>query len=164
MKKLLALIVLLLGFTDTQAQNFMYRPLKEFHGDTIAFLKSNFYDQRSYFAGKKFGVLLELYMRDMPLKGCYAHGTSPFRDPDNESYICGAWLRPMENSLLPRDASGAIYAATFDIDFATPYISSYYAFGKSLPDKVTPYGIASLLKDFVIKDIRIDVYDRRRSH
>ncbi len=118
MKKLLALIVLLLGFTDTQAQNFTYRPLKEFHGDTIAFLKSNFYDQRSYFAGKKFGVLLELYMRDMPLKGCYAHGTSPFRDPDNESYICGAWLRPMENSLLPRDASGAIYAATFDIDFA----------------------------------------------
>ncbi len=87
MKKLLALIVLLLGFTDTQAQNFTYRPLKEFHGDTIAFLKSNFYDQRSY-----------------------------------------------------------------------------YAFGKSLPDKVTPYGIASLLKDFVIKDIRIDVYDRRRSH
>lgn len=58
----------------------------------------------------------------------------------------------------------APYAATFDIDFATPYISSYYAFGKSLPDKVTPYGIASLLKDFVIKDIRIDVYDRRRSH
>lgn len=52
MKKLLALIVLLLGFTDTQAQNFTYRPLKEFHGDTIAFLKSNFYDQRSYFAGK----------------------------------------------------------------------------------------------------------------
>ena len=103
-------------------------------------------------------------MRDMPLKGCYAHGTSPFRDPDNESYICGAWLRPMENSLLPRGASGAIYAATFDIDFATPYISSYYAFGKSLSDKVTPYGIASLLKDFVIKDIRIDVYDRRRSH
>lgn len=68
MKKLLALIVLLLGFTDTQAQNF----------NTIAFLKSNFYDQRSYFGGKKFGVLLELYMRDMPLKGCYAHGTSPF--------------------------------------------------------------------------------------
>ena len=118
MKKLLALIVLLLGLTDTQAQNFTYRPLKEFHGDTIAFLKSNFYDQRSYFAGKKFGVLLELYMRDMPLKGGYAHGTSPFRDPDNESYICGAWPRPMENSLLPRDASGAIYAATFDIDFA----------------------------------------------
>lgn len=40
MKKLLALIVLLLGFADTQAQNFTYRPLKEFHGDTIAFLKT----------------------------------------------------------------------------------------------------------------------------
>lgn len=63
MKKLLALIVLLLGLTDTQAQNFTYRPLKEFHGDTIDFLKSNFYDQRSYFAGKIRGSVRTIYAR-----------------------------------------------------------------------------------------------------
>ncbi len=55
MKKLLALIVLLLGFTDTQAQNFTYRPLKEFHGDTIAFLKSNFYDNAATLPAKSSG-------------------------------------------------------------------------------------------------------------
>lgn len=55
MKKLLALIVLLLGLTDTQAQNFTYRPLKEFHGDTIAFLKSNFYDNAATLPAKSSG-------------------------------------------------------------------------------------------------------------
>ena len=81
-----------------------------------------------------------------------------------------------ENFTDPKEAIAYLENAKFPIvlkadglalgkvDFATPYTSSYYAFGKSLPDKVTPYGIASLLKDFVIKDIRIDVYDRRRSH
>lgn len=33
----------------------------------------------------------------MPLKGCYAHGTVPYSDPNNDSFICGAWLRPMDN-------------------------------------------------------------------
>lgn len=81
MKKLLALIVLLLGLTDTQAQNFTYRPLKEFHGDTIAFLKSNFYDQRSYFAGKKFGVLLELYICEI----CHSKGAMPMAHRHSET-------------------------------------------------------------------------------
>ena len=86
-----------IGLAETQAQSFTYHPLKGFHGDTISFLKSNFYDQRNYFVGKKFEVLLELYMREMPLKGCYAHGTVPYSDPNNDSFICGAWLRPMDN-------------------------------------------------------------------
>lgn len=97
MKKLFLLIFLLIGLAETQAQSFTYHPLKGFHGDTISFLKSNFYDQRNYFVGKKFEVLLELYMREMPLKGCYAHGTVPYSDPNNDSFICGAWLRPMDN-------------------------------------------------------------------
>ena len=97
MKKLFLLLFLLIGLAETQAQSFTYHPLKGFHGDTISFLKSNFYDQRNYFVGKKFEVLLELYMREMPLKGCYAHGTVPYSDPNNDSFICGAWLRPMDN-------------------------------------------------------------------
>ena len=59
-------------------------------------------------------------------------------------------------TFLPKD--------TADIDFAAPYTSNYYAFGKSLSDKVSPYSIAYLLKDFVIKDIHIEAYDRRRKH
>ena len=97
MKKLFLLLFLLIGLAETQAQSFTYHPLKGFHGDTISFLKSNFYDQRNYFVGKKFEVLLELYMREMPLKGCYAHGTVPYSDPNNDSFICWAWLRPMDN-------------------------------------------------------------------
>lgn len=97
MKMLFLLLFLLIGLAETQAQSFTYHPLKGFHGDTISFLKSNFYDQRNYFVGKKFEVLLELYMREMPLKGCYAHGTVPYSDPNNDSFICGAWLRPMDN-------------------------------------------------------------------
>ncbi len=97
MKMLFLLLFLLIGLAETQAQSFTYHPLKGFHGDTISFLKSNFYDQRNYFVGKKFEVLLELYMREMPLKGCYAHGTVRYSDPNNDSFICGAWLRPMDN-------------------------------------------------------------------
>lgn len=67
-------------------------------------------------------------------------------------------------TFLPKDTAVAVYAATFDIDFAAPYTSNYYAFGKSLSDKVSPYSIAYLLKDFVIKDIHIEAYDRRRKH
>ena len=67
-------------------------------------------------------------------------------------------------TFLPKDTAVAVYAATFDIDFAALYTSNYYAFGKSLSDKVSPYSIAYLLKDFVIKDIHIEAYDRRRKH
>lgn len=102
MKMLFLLLFLLIGLAETQAQSFTYHPLKGFHGDTISFLKSIFYDQRNYFVGKKFEVLLELYMREMPLKGCYAHGTVPYSDPNNDSFICGAWLRPMDNFFAKR--------------------------------------------------------------
>ena len=154
----------MIGATTIKAQSFTYHSMKEFKGDTIAFLKQNFHQQRSYFVGKKFGELLELYMREMPLKGCYVHNTSPSVDPNNESYICGAWLRPMENSFLPRDTMKAVYAVTFDVDFMPPYVDSFYDFGKSLPDNISPYGIAYKLKDYIIKDIRIEAYDRRRKY
>ena len=100
----------------------------------------------------------------MPLKDCDTYGTSPYTDADNKSYVRGAWLRPMDNTLLPKDTAKTVYAVDFDIVFTPPYTVSDYLFGKSLPDNVTPYGIASLLKDFVISDIRIEAYDRRRKH
>lgn len=58
MKKLLLLIAFIAGLSKVCAQSYTYHPLKEFRGDTIAFLKQNFYDQRSYFIGKKFEVLI----------------------------------------------------------------------------------------------------------
>ena len=96
MKKLLLLIAFIAGLSKVCAQSYTYHPLKEFRGDTIAFLKQNFYDQRSYFIGKKFEVLINQYIWEMPLKDCESQGTSPYIDPKGKTYLCGAWLRSME--------------------------------------------------------------------
>ena len=95
-----------------------------------------------------------------PLKGFHGDTISFLK---SKFYLWGV-APPHGQLFLPKDTAVAVYAATFDIDFAAPYTSNYYAFGKSLSDKVSPYSIAYLLKDFVIKDIHIEAYDRRRKH
>ncbi len=164
MKNLLLLVFMFINITQTQAQTFTYHPLKEFRGDTITFLMKNFQEQSKYFVGKKFEVLLEQYMREMPLKDCDIFDTSPFIDPQANSYISGAWLKPMDTFFLPKDSANAVYTVDFDVVFQPPYTDSSYEFDHSQPEDISPYGIAQLLKNYIIKEVRILVYDRRRKY
>ncbi len=164
MKNLLLLVFMFINITQTQAQTFTYKPLKEFRGDTITFLLKNFQEQSKYFVGKKFEVLLEQYMREMPLKDCETYETSPFIDPQANSYISGAWLQPMEIYFLPKDSANAVYTVDFDITFQPPYTILRDDFNQSLPEDISPYGIAQRLKNYIIKEIRIQVFDRRRKY
>lgn len=164
MKKILLIAIMFMAIFQAQAQSFTYHPLKEFRGDTIAFIQKNFQEQGKYFVGKKFEVLLEQYMREMPLKDCDIWDTSAFIDPEGKSYISGAWLQPMETYFLPKDTAKAVYTVDFDVDFQPPYTNSSCEFDQSLPEDISPYGIALRLKDYIIKEIRIQVYDRRRTY
>ncbi len=164
MKKILLLVIMCIGIIQTQAQTFTYHPLKEFKGDTIRFLQKNFKEQSKYFVGKKFEVLLEQYMREMPLKDCDIRETSPFIDPQANSYISGVWLKPMDKYFLPRDSAKAVYTVDFDVIFQPPYTDSSCEFDQSQPEDISPYGIAQLLKNYIIKEVRIQVWDRRRKY
>lgn len=164
MKKLLLLIAFIAGLSKVCAQSYTYHPLKEFRGDTIAFLKHNFYDQRSYFIGKKFEVLINQYIWEMPLKDCESQGTSPYIDPKGKTYLCGAWLRSMECTPVRSDTACAVNTASIVVTFVPPYTVDDDVFCYNQPDDITPYGVANLLKDYIIKDIKIDIFDRRRKY
>lgn len=164
MKKILLVVIMFMTIIQAQAQSFTYHPFKEFRGDTIAFLQKNFQEQSKYFVGKKFEVLLEQYIREMPLKDCDTWETSPYVDPQGNCYISGAWLQPMETYFLPKDTAKAVYTVDFDIDFQPPYTVLSDNFNQSLPEDISSYGIALRLRDYIIKEIRIQVYDRRRTY
>lgn len=164
MKKILLVVIMFMTIIQAQAQSFTYHPFKEFRGDTIAFLQKNFKEQSNYFVGKKFEVLLEQYIREMPLKNCDILSTSPFVDPQANSYIKGAWLWPMETYFLPKDSANAVYSVDINIIFKPPYIVLRDDFNESLPEDISPYGIALRLREFIIKEIRIQVFDRRRTY
>ena len=99
----------------------------------------------------------------MPLKDCDTFYTSPFVDPQANSYFSGAWLKPMDKYLLPKDTAKAVYTVDFDVDFQPPYKNSSYEFDHSQPEDISPYGIAELLKNYIIKEIIAQRLNRNES-
>ena len=102
--------------------------------------------------------IIQLFAGDGGLFQC------PHIDPKGKTYLCGAWLRSMECTPVRSDTACAVNTASIVVTFVPPYTVDDDDFCYNQPDDITPYGVANLLKDYIIKDIKIDIFDRRRKY
>ena len=162
MKRVLLSIAIIWMALPTLGQSFHYYPLKEVK-DTISYLKLNFDDQSSYFKGKTFDEFWQIIRRELSPTKCNKIETSPFIDPQGNSYVCGAFIACMDQSEVPADTS-EVRAAHINIRFKPPYNVDSHSLFYMLPDNLTIDGRAKLFMNFIIEDIWVFTIDRRRGH
>lgn len=160
-KKLIILIICLCISFRADAQSYNYKKLSEFKNDTLSFLQYNFYEQQSYFIGRKFEKLLEVYRRELPIRNVAIIPSSPFIDPKGDSYVRATWITTMDETPVPPDTMHAVFTALFWVRFKEPYTVEYYGFCSSLPEDQTEEERANALKDFIIDYILVKPVDRR---
>jgi len=156
----IAIIALLVIFSvNIKAQNFKHYPLSEVK-DTAQYLYLNFIKQKDYFVGKPFSEIVNIYKKDLPLSDVSYSTTSPYTDPNGKEYIDGAelcWLDlPTLDYIYNKNKSYS--EVTFlTVTFKPPYTIEYHTYIESLPiENLTPDDEANGLKDFIVKDIKIN--------
>ncbi len=151
MKKLILIIAVVILYSNMgQAQE--YRPLAGFCKDTLAYLKTNFIDNKSRYIGQKLEKLIldyEILLANTPPMGTNEGGGGV--DP---SYICGITLFYLHSIKMDqyRDAQKPFYRLR--IYFAPPYCQEENPIARKMIEmRNRKNAILYYLKDYIIEKI-----------
>ena len=158
------IIILLLTFCcivhaqQNTSTSYTYRPLSEFHLDTLRFLRTNFMEQSMHFHGKTVGEVLKYYEKDLPINIVYSDATSPYINPKGKSYMetisISFYTYEYFYSALKSSNVPIIF---FKIYLAKPFLDDY-KFWFNMPEFETDREEAWYMKDLPVD--RIEVYRR----
>ena len=134
------------------AQAFKHYTLIDADNDTIAYLQKNFIDQKTYFIGKPFSKLLDVFLMDLPLNYAAATATSPWENTtDDSEYINGikiSWFTKEEaQTFVLTDWNRTIF---LNIVFQPPYTEWIWSTQNTYD---TVQKMTDHLKHYVIQDV-----------
>lgn len=158
MKQFLILLFLMLTSVEISiAQDYCSNPTEEIKGDTLTFLKDRFEVHKADFIGKPAKIVFQEFQKYLPIKFVSENATSIFIDPEGKSYLDGVSIYFHDLEFVKQQR----IVTRLSVDFEDTHIE-FYDYRHSLPDGIQDAQILPYLGNYIVKDLRVFVIDRKK--